>query len=188
MTTTNTAELREASRRLSAADHAGTIRSFYPFWDAQYRPYLLLALDALPPERFDFKPRPEMLTVQQVFVHIAENEWGFVHNIVDGGNNGKWEQWLVEHEYPSQGWKTVRDAPDHAALRALLEESHRPTQRWFDRPAMELGRVCRWAGDGGAERKATLHWILDGVQEHEIHHRAQLNMYLRLMGITPPSV
>jgi len=188
MTTTNTAEIREASRKLSAADYAGTIRSFYPYWDAQYRPYLLLALDALPPERFDFKPRPEMLTAHQITLHIAENEWGFVHNIVDTGMATAWEHWIVEHEDPSQGWKTVRDEPDHAALRKLLEESHRPTQRWLARPAEELGRVCRWAGDGGVERKATLHWILDGLQEHEIHHRAPLNTYLRLLGITPPSV
>jgi uncharacterized damage-inducible protein DinB len=188
MATTITAEVREASRKVSAADYVGTIRSFYPYWDALYRPYLLLALDALPQERFDFKPRPEMLTAQQIIVHIAENEWGFVDNIVDGGMNRKWEHWVVEHEDPSQGWKTVRDAPDHAALRNLLEESHRPTQRWLARPAEELARVCRWAGDAGAERKATLHWILDGVQEHEIHHRAQLNTYLRLMGVTPPSV
>ena len=188
MTTTNTAEIREASRRLSAADYSGTIRSFYPFWDAQYRPYLLLALDALPQERFDFKPRPEMFTAQQIIVHIAENEWGFIHNIVDGGEAPEWDHWVVKREGPSQGWKTVRDAPDHSALRGLLEESHRATQRWFARPAAELGRVFRWAGDGGRERKATLHWILDGVQEHEIHHRAQLNMYLRLMGVTPPSV
>jgi len=188
MITTNTAEIRETSRRLSAADHAGRIRSFFPFWDAQYRPYLLLALDALPQDRFDFKPRPEMFTARQIILHIAENEWGFVHNIVDGEMGGAWEHWLVEHEDPSQGWKTARDAPDHATLRGLLEESHRPTQRWFDRPAAELGRVCVWAGDGGAERKATLHWILDGVQEHENYHRGQLNMYLRLMGVTPPSV
>ena len=188
MTTTNTAEIREASRRLSAADFVGTIGSFYPFWDAQYRPYLLLALDVLPPERFDFKPRPEMFTAQQLILHIAENEWGFIHNIVDGGMNPQWEHWLVEHEDPSKGWKTVRDAPDHASLRDLLEESHRPTQGWFARPQAELGRVFRWAGDAGVERKATLHWILDGVQEHENYHRGQLNMYLRLMGITPPSV
>jgi uncharacterized damage-inducible protein DinB len=52
--------------------------------------------------------------------------------------------------------------------------------------------VFGWAGidsgDGGLERKATLHWILDSLQEHEIHHRAQLITYLRLMGVTPPSV
>lgn len=186
MAESNPVETRETNRRRSAADHAGTIRSCYPFWDTQYRPQLFLALDALPRDRFDFKPRPEMLTARQILVHLAENEWGFVHTIVDGGMSEEWEHWVVEHEDPSQGWKTVRDAPDHAALRALLDEAHRPTQRWLDRPVEELGRVCRWRGDGGAARQATLHWILDGLQEHEIHHRAQLMIYLRLMGITPP--
>ena len=186
MNATTAVQIRDASRKLSASHHAGTIRSFFPFWEAQYRPYLLIALDAVPPERLDFKPKPEMLTARQIIVHVAENEWGFVHNIVDGGTDGKWEHWLVEHEDPSQGWKTVRDAPDHAALRTLLEESHRPTQRWLARPVADLERVFTWAGDAGAERKATLHWILDGAQEHEIYHRAQLNTYLRLMGVTPP--
>jgi uncharacterized damage-inducible protein DinB len=185
---TKSAEIRETNRRRSAADHTGTIRSFYPFWDAQYRPNLLLALDALPHDGLDFKPRPEMLTARQILVHVAENEWGFVHNIVDRGNHGKWEHWVVENEDPSQGWKTLREAPDHAALRALLEESHRPTQHWLAQPAAELARVFLWAGDAGRERSATLHWILDGLQEHDIHHRAQLGMYLRLMGITPPSL
>ena len=34
----------------------------------------------------------------------------------------------------------------------------------------------------------TLHWILDRLQEHEIHHRAQLNLYLRRLGLEPPSI
>ena len=180
-----TDEIRAASRQLSAMDYPGTIRSFYPYWDAQYRPYLLLALDALPADRFDFKPRPEMLTAHQTIVHIAEAERAWVHNVVGGG---RYEEWVVEHEDPAQGWKTVIDAPDHAALRALLEEWHRPTQRWFDRPASELARVIPYQPREGPERRYTLHWILDHVQEHEIHHRAQLNLYLRLMGITPPSI
>ena len=60
MSTMTTAELREASRKRSAADPPGSIRSFYPYWDAQYRPCLLKAVEALPRDRFDFKPRPEM--------------------------------------------------------------------------------------------------------------------------------
>ena len=61
MTTTSLDDLRAASRKLSALDYSGTIRSFYPFWDAQYRPYLLAAVAALPKEHFDFKPHPSML-------------------------------------------------------------------------------------------------------------------------------
>jgi uncharacterized damage-inducible protein DinB len=179
------AEIREASRKLSAQDFAGTIRAFYPYWDAQYRPYLLMAVDALPSDRFDWKPRPEMLTAHQIVVHIAEAERAWMINVVEGGSD---EEWVVEHEDAAQGWKTVIDAPDHAALRALLETWHRPTRRWLDAPAAKLGRIIRYQPKEGPERRYTLHWILDHLQEHEIHHRAQLNLYLRLMGITPPSI
>jgi len=179
------AEIRAASRKISAADHSGTIRSFYPYWDAQYRPYLLMAVEALPREHFDFKPRADMLTAHQTIVHIAEAERAWMHSVVEGGHD---ELWVVEHEDPAQGWRTVIDAPDHAALQRLLEAWHRPTQRWFDRPVSELGRVVTRKLPDDTERQYTLHWILDHVQEHEIHHRAQLNLYLRILGITPPSI
>ena len=185
MTTPTTAEIRDAGRRRSAADYAGTIRSFFPFWDAQYRPFLIRAVEALPAGGFDFKPRPELLTAHQMILHIAEAERGWIHNVVEGGS---YEEWVVPHPEPGQGWKTVYDAPDHAALLSVLEKWHRPTQRWFERPAAELGRVISYQPSEGPERRYTLHWILDHVQEHEIHHRAQLNLYLRLMGIEPPSI
>jgi len=186
MQTTSPEDIRAASRKLSASDHAGTIRSFYPYWDPQYRPYLIMAVEALPQEHFDFKPRPGMLTTHQTILHIAEAERAWVHCIVDSA--GEIEEWVVEHEDPSQGWKIVIDPPDHAGLLRLLDEWHRPTQRWFERPAAELSRVIKRQLPDGTERSYTLHWILDHVQEHEIHHRAQLNMYLRMLGITPPSI
>jgi uncharacterized damage-inducible protein DinB len=178
-------ELRNAARSASAADHAGTIRAYYPYWDLQYRPYLLQAVAAVPIERFHFKPRPEMFTAHQIVAHIAECERGWIHAIVEGGPE---EDWVVPHEDPGQGWVTVVDLPDHAALLAALEKWHRHTETWLDGPASELPRVFTWRGDGGVERRGTLHWILDHLQEHEIHHRAQLNLYLRLMGLEPPSI
>jgi uncharacterized damage-inducible protein DinB len=179
------AELRDAGRMLSAADAPGTIGAFYPFWDAQYRPFLVKAVEALPAERFDFKPRPELLTAHQLILHIAEAERGWILHVVEGGS---YEEWVIDHPDPAQGWQTVHHAPDHAALLAELETWHAHTQRWFARPAAELGRVITEQRAGRPDRRFTLHWILDHVQEHEIHHRAQLNLYLRLMGITPPSI
>ena len=185
MTTTSLDDLRAASRRLSALDYSGTIRSFYPFWDAQYRPYLLAAVEALPKEHFHFKPHPSMLTAHQTIVHLAEAERAWIHSVVGGAPD---ELWVVEHDDPAQGWKTVIDVPDHDALFRLLEEWHRPTQVWFERPATELSRESSRILDNGTERRYTLHWILDHVQEHEIHHRAQLNAYLRILGIKPPGI
>ncbi len=186
MATTTPAEIRDAGRMMSAADHPGTIGAYYPFWDAQYRPFLLQAVNAIPPDRLDFKPRPELFTAHQMILHIAEAERGWIHNVVDGGT---YEEWVIPADDPAQGWKATYDAPDHAALLRLLEQWHRPTQRWFERQASELSRVITSGrSSDGAERRYTLHWILDHVQEHEIHHRAQLNVYLRLMGIEPPSI
>jgi len=179
------AQLREAGRARSAADRPGTVGSYYPFWDTQYRPFLLLALASLPAERLDYKPRPDMLTARQLVVHIAEGERGWTHTVVEGGT---YEEWVVPHADPAQGWELAIDAPDHAALEALLAEWHKPTQRLFERPVSELARVFDAARPGGKPRPCTLHWILDHVQEHELHHRAQLNLYLRLLGIEPPSI
>ncbi len=179
------AELRTAPRRLSLNDHAGTIRAHFPFWDTQIRPFLLHVVQALPVEQFDFKPLPGLMTAHQLVVHIAEGERGWLHHVVGGG---RYEEWVVPRADPAQGFDTTIAAPDHAALFALLEEWHRPTQRWLDRPISDLGRSVGYQPEQGPQRRFTLHWILERVQEHEIHHRGQLVTYLRLMGVEPPPV
>lgn len=185
MSTSTPVPPHDAGGNASAADHPGAIRAFYPFWERQYRPFLLAAVAALPPHKFDFKPRPEMLTAHQIVVHIAECERGWI-SLVEGG---PYEQWVAPASEPSRGWVTEVDLPDHASLYAALGKSHRGTQNWLDRPPSELPRVISWRSpESGEERRRTLHWILDHVQEHEIHHRAQLNLYLRLMGVEPPSI
>jgi len=188
MTSTSTLtpeSIRLTSRAISAADHPGTIRSYYPFWDARYRPFLLAALAALPRDKFDYKPSPEMFTASQILVHIAETERFWIQAIVEGGG---YEDWVVPAKDPKEGWVTALDVPDHKALERLLEESHRSPQKYLDRPVAELSRVYSWRAPNGDERRFTLHFVLDHLQEHEIHHRAQLNLYLRLMGVEPPSI
>jgi uncharacterized damage-inducible protein DinB len=179
------AQIIEAGRKVSAADHPGTIRGYYPFWDAQYRPFLLAAIAALPRDKFDFKPRPEMFTAHQMIVHIAECERHWIHVAVEGGS---YEEWVAPADDPKQGWRNTVDLPDHASLFAALERWHRNTQRQLDRPVSDLSKVIAWRSPSDKEYQWTLHWILDRLQEHEIHHTGQLNMYLRLMGVEPPSI
>src|SRR5207253_804405 len=126
-------------------------------------------------DRLDYKPHPQMMTAHQMILHIAEAERGWIHHVVGGGVD---EEWVAPAADPSQGWVAVRAAPDQAALLGLLEEWHRPTQRWLEKPVAELSRVFHHVTPSGMPRSFTLHWILDHLQEHEIHHRAQLNTYL----------
>ena len=170
---------------LSAASYEGTIKAFYPYWDAQYRPYLLEAVRQLPPEHFDWKPRPEVFTAREIILHIAEVELYWIHHVVDGE---PYKDYVVDTPDGSPGWTTDYDAPDHNALLFTLEEAHRHTQRWFGLPAANLSKIIPRKRRNGTEDALTLHWILDHVQEHEIHHRAQLNLYLRLLGLAPPSI
>jgi uncharacterized damage-inducible protein DinB len=185
-TATPASNPRQLARLDSAGQHPGRIKAHFPFWDTYYRPSLVAGLEALPADRFDYKPRPEMFTAGQIALHIAEAELWWVSHIVDGE---PFKDYTLPHQDPAQGWVSVYDAPDHNALRFVLEEAHRHTQRWFGFPVAELDRVITHVrADTGEERRFTLHWVLDHVQEHELHHRAQLFTYLRLMGITPPEV
>lgn len=162
-----------------------TVRAFFPYWDTLYRPLLLATVAALPRDQFDFKPHPEMYTAHQMIVHLAECERHWIHVVIEGGD---YEEWVVPAEPPEKGWVNAVDLPDHAALYAALEKWHRNTQLQLDRPVADLARVIPWRGPSGQEHQWTLQWILSRMQEHEIHHRGQLSLYLRMMGITPPSL
>lgn len=170
---------------LSAASFAGRVKAFFPFWDSYFRPALLDAIELLPAAHFDYKPRPEMLTARQVILHIAEVERMWVHHVWE---KEPYEDFVVAHEDRAQGFVDAYDAFDHNALRFVLEEYHRHSQRLFGLPASELDRKTSRVLKDGTSEEYSLHWILAHVEEHELHHRTQLFLYLRLLGITPPSV
>ena len=170
---------------MAGAAYAGTVKAYFPYWDSYFRPYLIDAIDLLPAEHFDWKPRAEMLTARQVILHIAEAERAWIHHVWE---KEPFEDYTIRHQDPSQGWVTLYDAPDHNTLKFTLEESHRHTQRLFGLPESELAKTATRTRRDGSTEEYTLHWILAHVEEHELHHRAQLYLYLRMLGITPPSV
>ena len=163
------AEIRARCRAVSAEDFAGTVRSVFPDWDLGHRPFLLPTIEAFPAADLDSKPTPASLTAREMLVHIAEAEYAWIAHIVDGA---PYEEWVVPVDAAdlAQGWKLAVEAPDHAALSALLERWHRPTQAWLDRPVAELSRVITYRSNvDGVERQYTLHggsiaW------EHELQH------------------
>jgi len=159
------------------------VRDFLQF----HRDTLLFKCAGLTGEQLLLKAVPtSQLTLLGLVRHLAECERWWIHGTLDGG---PYEEWVVpvDGNDPSRGWKTVIDAPDHASLLRLLEEWHRPTERWLEKPVSELSRVVTSKSPGRPDRTMTVHWVLDNMQQHEIHHRAQLLLYFRLMGLTPPT-
>jgi len=87
----------------------------------------------------------------------------------------------------NQEFHITREVPDPSSLLALLEECHRPTQAWLERPIADLDKVIRCQIPGQPERVNSAPWILGRVQVHGIHHRMQRVMHLRLLDIEPPA-
>ena len=68
----------------------------------------------------------------------------------------------------------------------MLRSCHKPTERWCNWiatfPHAVLAEQVRTPG--GASK--TRFEMLLGTKEHEMHHRAQLMVIERLLGIVPP--
>ena len=113
---------------------------------------------AVPSDRLDFRPMPDMMTARELALHLLGN-----YTFLDAGlADGSWDP------------KTFHVAGDYPTTEAIVAK--------FD----ALYEVFeRRVGPFGAEQKVSS--LVQGIAEHEIQHRGQLQVYLRLMGVKPPS-
>jgi uncharacterized damage-inducible protein DinB len=149
-------------------------KELFSHWDGVRRD-LLRAVDLLIDAQLDFTPRPELRTVRQVLVHIAEAEQG-------------WFRYVVEQKTKSWDEAGIRTAsyPTVASLKRLLANVHESTDTFLATlPVEELNRLCEdpWGGPPDSVR-----WIIWHVLEHEIHHRGELFLMLGLLGMQAPDI
>ena len=136
----------------------------------RYRAVTLQALGLLEDEDLAWRPGPDHFTLGQQFLHIAQSEDFQVHGQV----TGEWD-----HERAR--------FPDHAlsvgGLRERLDETRRRT--WVALDDVDEEGLDDEVRLGGGEPHARRWWWWLLV-EHEVHHKAQIAVYLRQMGKTPP--
>lgn len=135
------------------------------------RAFTLEMADAMPEEKYHFKPVPlaEIRTFGQQMVHIAESLPLIYQRFVENKEGGAFteaakEQFASKAEVRSKlerGYQYVEDAV------ARLKGSD------LDRPTTFFGREV--------PVRQVIHTLLD----HCTHHRAQCVVYLRLNGIKP---
>jgi len=137
------------------------------------------AVEEFPAAELDFKPTPEMDSFRQIALHILNAGSGLAGLLAEGEMNLSGPEF---REKIRKYFSTLPADADAATLASALRQS-------IEKPLAELAR--RDAGwyaqivtrvDG---QQVTRMEMLQFVKEHELTHRAQLFMYLRLKGIVP---
>lgn len=137
----------------------------------------LKAVRPLPREHLEWKPPGGVHSILDWLRHIAQSEDWWIQAVVMG-----------KHDFVPRGRGHLSD-PD--AVLQYLEETRAVTegllQEWPAAKLQERRPVpSRQRGTYGA-LELPLHWIFANLFHHELHHRGQIYLYLRLMGLEPPA-
>jgi uncharacterized damage-inducible protein DinB len=137
------------------------------------------AVEDFPPADLDFRPVGEVMTFREIARHILEAGHALVGLLLDGVEN------MATPQFRDMLKKYTAELPETAdglALgRALRENIERRALQLAAQPADFFAHVItRFDG-----QQVTRLEMVQFIKEHELTHRAQLFLYLRLKGIVP---
>ncbi len=142
------------------------------FWFDEVKPPLMKALDAAPDDKLDWAPAEKMITLGNIFMHIAEASDWWLSAIVNG-----------------KGYTDYTPCPSLPKLKiaGLLDAHWKRLGDFFARAPQVLEGEYDMS-KFGRDNVVTGYWIFMHLLEHDIHHRSQINQYLRILGIKPPRI
>ena len=135
------------------------------------RAVTLQCLDLLADGDLAWRPGPSHYTLGQQFLHIAQAE----DFQIQGQLFGDWDYERARFPGHELGVEELRDLLNETrsrTLAALGELDAEQLNEPVNLPSGEPGQTQRW-----------LLWLM---VQHEVHHKAQIAVYLRQMGRTPP--
>jgi uncharacterized damage-inducible protein DinB len=133
------------------------------------------AVEAFPADELDFKAAPDMMRFGDIAYHILVAGHGLTGLLLDGEDltGPQFREKLMKHAPLAPGATAAELA---GALRASVEE--RVPQLAAKTPEFYEGMVTRVDG-----ARVTRMEMLQFVKEHELTHRAQLFVCLRMMFV-----
>lgn len=137
-----------------------------PVW-ARFNEDLIKLVDAVPDDKVNWSPKPELWNFRGILIHIASARDNWLKGTVKDGI-----------EVPDV-WATVR-------TRAEIQEAYRRTWARLERFLSNENQLDATYDDDG--ESVTGHWIAFHLLEHDVHHRADIFHYLALLGIETPNV
>jgi uncharacterized damage-inducible protein DinB len=125
---------------------------------------------AIPAEKLDFRPMPDMMSARDLALHLVGN-YTFLHAGLSAGN---WttDTFTIPGEFPHTD-----------AIVSKLDAVYRESAEKL--PTLPDASFETRVSVFGREQKVGT--LVQGIAEHEIQHRGQLQVYLRLMGVKPAS-
>ena len=137
------------------------------------------SVEDFPAAEMNFKPVDGMMSFGEIAHHILVSSHGITGMLLDGVDNMATPQFRETIMKYAAGLPGPQDALGLA--RALRESLEQRTAQLAAQPAEFLARiVTRFDG-----QRVTRLEMLQMAKEHELTHRAQLFVYLRLKGIVP---
>ncbi len=133
------------------------------------------AVEDMPEAELDFKPVPEIMTFREIARHILASSYALSGVLLDGLE--KMDRQEIVKRYPPLP-PDAGTAVLASELRARFDE--RLPALAAQPPEFYARMITRFDG-----QQVTRLELLQFAKEHELTHRAQLFLYLRLKGIVP---
>lgn len=137
------------------------------------------AVEDFPEEELDFSPADGLMSFRAITTHIIEAGNSLTGVLLDGMTDlsgGKFSQ--VRGKYAPELSEKPGKAELTAKLRSTIEEHC--SRLAAQPPEFFSGIITRFDG-----QQATRLEMIQFIKEHELTHRSQLFVYLRLKGIVP---
>ncbi len=137
----------------------------------------------IPEDKYGFKAAADIRTVEKLLTHIAlSTRWGYqVHAVerrktLEGFNFPAFMQQLMEEEARPR---------TKAEVIELLRKEGEIWGKFLDGTTEEfLGETVTMPPGGNPPQRGRFDMIL-GAKEHEMHHRGQLMLIERMLGVVP---
>jgi uncharacterized damage-inducible protein DinB len=160
----------QSFQHTNAIPAADPVREFLDYWE-KVRQRTLRVVACIPADKFDWRYHDGKFSFADLVRHLA------------GIERYMWAEnaQLKPSRYPGHGAE-LAEGPSNVL--AYMDRLHRESMEIFGRLTEDdLNRKC--VTPGGAP--ITVWKWLRAMVEHEVHHRAQIYVYLGMLGIpTPP--
>lgn len=142
--------------------------------------YTLEYLNAMPADKYNFRPVENVRTFAEQMLHFAKSNTGMAI-IATGTGNVAYED-LFNPNFGKSPSSQTKDSVQYYVMNSYDIVIRAIKNMDF----AKINEAVSSKMPGGLRTTTRLGWLLKAF-EHQTHHRGQCTVYFRLVGITPPN-